>query len=98
MTAVIKEVQKTKPKLPKRFEVLLLNDDYTTMDFVIETLQKFFNKLDEEAVKIMLKVHTDGEGVCGVYSFDIAQTKINQVIAYARKNEQPLMCVLREID
>lgn len=97
MTAVLKEVQKTKLKLPKKFEILLLNDDYTTMDFVIEILQKFFNKLDEDAVQIMLKVHTEGEGVCGIYSFDIAQTKVSQVIDYARKNEQPLMCVLREI-
>lgn len=98
MTAVIKETQKTKPKLPKQFEVLLLNDDYTTMDFVIEILQKFFNKQNDDAIQIMLKVHTEGEGVCGVYSFDIAQTKITQVITYARKNEQPLTCTLRELN
>jgi ATP-dependent Clp protease adaptor protein ClpS len=98
MNEVLKETRKTKPKLPKRFEVLLLNDDYTTMDLVIDVLQLFFKKSNEEAVQIMLKIHTEGEGVCGVFSFDIAQTKVSQVIEYARKNEQPLMCTLREID
>jgi len=85
-------------KKPKRFEVILLNDDYTTMEFVIEVLKRFFKKNDLAAEAIMLKIHIDGEGVCGMYSYDIAQTKINQVIDFARKNDQPLMCVLRELN
>jgi ATP-dependent Clp protease adaptor protein ClpS len=87
-----------KPKLkkPKQFQVLLLNDDYTTMDFVVTVLQQFFAKNEAQSQAIMLKVHTDGEGVCGVYSFDIAQTKVSQVINFSRKNEQPLLCVIRE--
>ena len=92
--------KKSKPivKKPKRFEVILLNDDYTTMEFVIEVLKRFFKKTELAAEAIMLKVHIDGEGVCGVYSYDIAQTKVNQVIDFARKNDQPLMCVLRELN
>jgi ATP-dependent Clp protease adaptor protein ClpS len=90
----------TKPiaKKPKRFEVILLNDDYTTMEFVIKVLKRFFNKNDLAAEAIMLKIHIDGEGVCATYSYDIAQTKVNQVIDFARKNDQPLMCVLRELN
>jgi ATP-dependent Clp protease adaptor protein ClpS len=84
-------------KKPKRFEVILLNDDYTTMEFVIEVLKRFFKKNDLAAEAIMLKIHIDGEGVCGTYSYDIAQTKVNQVIDFARTNDQPLMCVLREL-
>ena len=98
MTEALKAVQRAKPKLPKRFEVFLLNDDYTTMEFVIEVLQTFFNKHDDDAMQIMLKVHTEGQGVCGVFSYDIAQTKVSQVIEYARKNEQPLMCRLQELN
>jgi len=85
-------------KKPKRFEVILLNDDYTTMEFVIEVLKRFFKKNDLAAEAIMLKIHIDGEGVCGTYSYDIAQTKVNQVIDFARTNDQPLMCVLRELN
>ena len=84
-------------KKPKRFEVILLNDDCTTMEFVIEVLKRFFKKNDLAAEAIMLKIHIDGEGVCGTYSYDIAQTKVNQVIDFARTNDQPLMCVLREL-
>ncbi|MDC9714939.1 MAG: ATP-dependent Clp protease adapter ClpS [Gammaproteobacteria bacterium] len=89
-----------KPKLkkPKRFQVFLLNDDYTAMDFVVEVLQQFFAKTEETAHAIMLKIHIDGEGACGIYSHDVAQTKVSQVIDFARKNEQPLMCVIRELD
>ena len=84
-------------KSPKRFEVILLNDDYTTMEFVVEVLRRFFNKEFKTAEAIMLKIHIDGEAVCGIYSYDVAQTKVTQVIDYSRKNEQPLMCVLREL-
>ena len=92
--------QNTKPKLkkPNQFQVLLLNDDYTTMEFVIEVLVRFFHKSEDEAHRIMLKVHVEGEGVCGTYSHDIAQTKVSQVISFARDNEQPLMCIIRELD
>ena len=88
-----------KPKLgkPKRFQVLLLNDDYTTMEFVVAVLMRFFSKDEEAANAIMIKIHVDGEGICGTYSHDIANTKVTQVTDFARNNEQPLMCVLREL-
>jgi ATP-dependent Clp protease adaptor protein ClpS len=87
-----------KLKKPKRFQVLLLNDDYTTMDFVIQVLQQFFAKTEQVAHAIMLKIHIDGESVCGIYSYDVAQTKMSQVVDFSRQNEQPLMCVIREIE
>jgi len=95
---ILAQASKSKLKKPNRFQVLLLNDDYTTMEFVIEVLMRFFSKSEESANAIMLKVHIDGEGVCGVYSHDVAQTKVSQVIDFSRKNEQPLMCVLRELE
>jgi len=88
---------KQKLKIPNRFEVILLNDDYTSMDFVVEVLKKFFYKEFLAAEAIMLKIHIDGEAVCGTYSYDVAQTKVSQVTEYSRKNEQPLMTVLREV-
>jgi len=94
---VASKTSKQKLKSPKRFEVILLNDDYTTMEFVVEVLRRFFNKELQNAEAIMLKIHIDGEAVCGIYSYDVAQTKVSQVIDYSRKNEQPLMCVLREL-
>ena len=98
MQEILTKATKPKFKQPSRFQVLLLNDDYTEMDFVIEVLQRFFAKTEEAAHAIMLKVHIDGEGVSGVYSHDVAQTKVSQVINFARKNEQPLMCVIRELN
>jgi len=97
VSLVESKTSKQRLKTPKRFDVILLNDDYTTMEFVVEVLQQFFNKEFKVAEAIMLKIHIDGEAVCGTYSYDIAQTKVTQVIDYSRKNEQPLMCVLREI-
>ena len=97
MSQVVSKTSKQKLKTPKRFDVILLNDDYTTMEFVVEVLQQFFNKEFKAAESIMLKIHIDGEAVCGTYSYDVAQTKVTQVIDYARQNEQPLMCVLREL-
>jgi len=91
------KTSKQKLKTPKRFDVILLNDDYTTMEFVVEVLRRFFYKEFQAAESIMLKIHIDGEAVCGIYSYDVAQTKVTQVIDYSRKNEQPLMCVLREL-
>ena len=97
MTQVDSKTSKQKLQLPNRFDVLLLNDDYTSMDFVVEVLRKFFHKEFFAAEAIMLKIHIDGEAVCGTYSYDVAQTKVSQVIEYSRKNDQPLMSVLREV-
>jgi len=81
------------PKLPDMYKVLLLNDDYTPMEFVVDTIERFFNRSREQAMQIMLKVHTEGVGVCGVYPLDIAETKMNQVLNYARDAQHPLQCV-----
>ena len=97
MTQITSITSKTKLKTPNRFEVILLNDDYTSMEFVVEVLRKFFHKEFSAAEAIMLKIHIDGEAVCGTYSYDVAQTKVSQVIDFSRKNEQPLMSVMREV-
>ena len=97
MSQVESKTAKQKLKLPNKFEVLLLNDDYTSMDFVVDVLRRFFHKEFLVAEAIMLKIHIDGEAVCCTYSYDVAQTKVSQVIEYSRKNAQPLMSVLREI-
>ena len=97
MSQVVSKSSKKKLKTPKRFDVILLNDDYTTMEFVVEVLRRFFYKEFKAAESIMLKIHIDGEAVCGTYSYDVAQTKVTQVIDYSRQREQPLMCVLREL-
>ena len=78
------------------FKVLLLNDDYTPMDFVIAVLQRFFAMGTEQATRIMLKVHTEGRGICGIYPRDIAATKVDQVSAFARQHQHPLACVMEE--
>jgi ATP-dependent Clp protease adaptor protein ClpS len=97
MTQVISKISKQKLKIPNRFDVLIINDDYTSMDFVVDVLKRFFHKEFLAAEAIMLKIHIDGEAVCGTYSFDVAQTKVSQVIEYSRKNDQPLMSVVREV-
>lgn len=83
-------------KEPKRYKVVLLNDNYSTMDFVIEVLEKIFRKSREEATGIMLNIHEKGSGVCGIYSYEIAATKVAQVKASARKAEFPLKAVMEE--
>lgn len=83
-------------KEPKKYKVILLNDDYSTMDFVVEVLVDIFHKPFDEAVNIMLKVHREGRGVCGIYSYDIAETKIAQVRSVARKNGFPLRAIMEE--
>ncbi len=98
MTKALAQTSKPKLKKPNKFQVLLLNDDYTTMEFVIDILVQFFAKSEESAQAIMLKIHIEGEGICGIFSHDIAQTKVTQVTAFARKNEQPLTCILRELE
>ena len=85
---------KTEPKTPPRYKVLLLNDDYTPMDFVIAVLVRFFHKSIDEATRVMLAVHEQGVGVCGVYSFEIAETKVNQVTRAAYEAGHPLRCTL----
>ena len=90
------EVEKQKVKPPPLFKVLLLNDDYTPMDFVVGVLQNFFGMTREQATQVMLKVHRDGIGVCGVYPRDLAATKVQQVAAYARRHQHPLQCVMEE--
>ena len=97
MTKVISKISKQKLKIPNRFDVLIINDDYTSMDFVVDVLKRFFHKEFLAAEAIMLKIHIDGEAACGTYSYDVAQTKVSQVIEYSRKNDQPLMSVLREV-
>jgi len=85
---------RTRPKTqkPSMYKVLLLNDDFTPMDFVIHVLERFFSKNKEEATEVMLNVHRRGVGVCGVYTFEVAETKVTQVMDYARENEHPLQC------
>jgi ATP-dependent Clp protease adaptor protein ClpS len=90
------EPKKAKLKPPPLFKVILLNDDYTPMEFVVIVLQSFFSMTREQATQVMLKVHREGMGVCGVYARDIATTKVEQVIAYARKHQHPLQCVMEE--
>ncbi len=91
-------VQETKPKLkrPPLYKVILLNDDYTPMDFVVEVLESFFQMDRIKATQIMLHVHTRGVGVCGVFTRDIAETKVAQVNDFARSNQHPLLCTMEE--
>ena len=93
-TVVEKKSARTKP--PKMYQVVLLNDDFTPMEFVVGVLQKFFGKGREQATQIMLKVHHEGRGVCGVYPRDIAASKVEQVGNYARQHQHPLQCVMEE--
>ena len=86
--------ERPKVKTPKRYKVLLHNDDYTTMEFVVHILVDVFRKSETEATQIMLHVHTKGSGVCGVYTYDLAQTKVHQVTNIARKNQMPLKCTM----
>ena len=90
------EAKKAKVKLPPMYKVLLLNDDYTPMEFVVLVLQKFFGMTRERATQVMLKVHREGMGVCGVYPHDVASTKVQQVAGFARKHQHPLQCVMEE--
>lgn len=91
-------VVKSKPKTkkPSMYKVLLLNDDYTPMEFVVHVLERFFSKSREDATRIMLHVHRRGVGVCGVYTYEVAETKVNQVIDFARRHEHPLQCTLEK--
>ncbi|WP_067562440.1 ATP-dependent Clp protease adapter ClpS [Halofilum ochraceum] len=91
-------VESAKPKLkrPPLYKVVLLNDDYTPMEFVVHVLEYFFRMDREQATQVMLHVHTRGKGVCGVFSPDVAETKVNQVNRYAREHQHPLLCSMEE--
>lgn len=91
-------VTKTRPKTkkPSMYKVLLLNDDYIPMEFVVHVLERFFEKGREEATAIMLQVHRKGVGICGVFTYEIAETKVNQVMDLARQNQHPLQCTLEK--
>ena len=91
-------VTKTRPKTkrPSLYKVLLLNDDYTPMEFVVYVLERFFNKPREEATRIMLHVHQKGVGVCGVYTYEVAETKVTQVMNFSRQHQHPLQCTMEK--
>jgi ATP-dependent Clp protease adaptor protein ClpS len=92
---IVDVLQRTKPKIkrPSMYKVILLNDDYTPMDFVVHVLERFFNKSVEEAVQIMLQVHNDGSALCGIYTFEVAEAKSIAVMNYAQVNKHPLECI-----
>ncbi|MEC9248539.1 MAG: ATP-dependent Clp protease adapter ClpS [Pseudomonadota bacterium] len=89
-------VKEAPPKLkkPKMYRVIMLNDDYTPMEFVVHVLESFFSMDRQMATKVMLEVHTKGKGICGIFPYDLAETKASQVIEYARQNEHPLVCTV----
>ena len=82
---------------PKNYKVILLNDDYTPMDFVVDVLKQFFHLLEESATQVMLRVHLEGRAVCGVFTRDIAETKVGLVNEYARLNHHPLLCSMEQV-
>ncbi len=92
------DVQEAKPKLkrPPLYKVILLNDDYTPMDFVVQVLETFFSMNREKATHVMIQVHTKGRGICGVFTREIAETKVLQVNEYSRKSQHPLMCTMEQ--
>lgn len=90
------EAKRSKTAPPPLYTVLLLNDDFTPMEFVVLVLQRFFSMNREQAMQIMLKVHIEGRGVCGIYPRDVAATKVEQVAIFARENQHPLACVMEE--
>ena len=89
---------KPKTKKPSMYKVLMLNDDYTPMEFVVHALERFFNRNHEDAIRIMLHVHQNGVGICGVYTYEVAETKANQVMDLARQHQHPLQCTVEKDD
>jgi ATP-dependent Clp protease adaptor protein ClpS len=87
---------KPKTKKPSMYKVLMLNDDYTPMEFVVHILERFFSKSREEATRIMLHVHRRGVGICGVFTYEVAETKVTQVMDFARQHQHPLQCTLEK--
>ena len=94
-TGVVVETR-VKTKKPSMYKVLMLNDDYTPMEFVVHVLERFFGKPHEEAIQIMLHVHRKGVGICGVFTYEVAETKVTQVVEYARRHQHPLQCTLEK--
>ena len=88
---------KIKPKLPSLYKVIILNDDYTPMEFVVHVIQKVFQKTYDDATRLMLKIHTEGIGVCGMFPLEIAEMKMNQVINLAKEDQHPLQCIIEKI-
>lgn len=93
-TDVAIETARPRLKRPPLYRVLLLNDDYTTMEFVVKVLQSIFSHSEEKAAQIMMHVHQKGAGICGIYTREIAESKVEQVLAYAQQNEHPLQCTM----
>jgi ATP-dependent Clp protease adaptor protein ClpS len=91
---VVKDRPKTKK--PAMYRVILLNDDYTPMEFVVQVLERFFQKSREDATQIMLHVHRRGVGICGVFTYEVAETKVHQVVEFARRHQHPLQCTLEK--
>jgi ATP-dependent Clp protease adaptor protein ClpS len=89
-----KPLEQPKTKRPSLYKVLILNDDYTPMEFVVHVLERYFHKNRDEATGIMLSVHHEGVGVCGVYTYEVAETKVLQVMEFARQHQHPLQCVM----
>ncbi|WP_338447291.1 ATP-dependent Clp protease adapter ClpS [Pelagerythrobacter marensis] len=87
---------RTRPQKPSQYKVLMLNDDYTPMEFVVMCLKRFFRMDMEQATRVMLHVHQRGVGVCGIFPYEVAETKVNQVMDFARQNEHPLQCTLEK--
>ncbi len=87
---------KPKTKKPSMYKVLMLNDDYTPMEFVVHVIERFFSKTREEATRIMLHVHHRGVGICGVFTYEVAETKVTQVMDFARQHQHPLQCTLEK--
>ena len=94
---LIKKSTKKKLKRPSLYKIIMLNDDYTPMEFVIQVLESFYNKAHEEATQIMLHVHQKGVGTCGVYTYEIAETKVNQTMDLAQQHEHPLQCTIEKV-
>ena len=90
------EEEKPKLKTPKKYKVIVNNDDYTPMEFVIQVLMMYFSMDDAKATRVMMSVHTKGKGICGIFSHEIAETKVDQVNEYSRMNQHPLMCTMEE--
>ena len=89
--------EKVKPKLPSVYKVIILNDDFTPMEFVVYTIQHVFKKSHDEATRIMLKIHTEGQGICGMFPLEIAETKMKQVLNLAKEHQHPLQCIIEKI-
>ena len=94
---LITKPSKIKPKLPSLYKVIILNDDYTPMEFVVHVIQKVFQKTYDDATRLMLKIHTEGIGVCGMFPLEIAEMKMNQVINLAKEDQHPLQCIIEKI-